>query len=100
MASYVPIYEKKRSRRAWREERLIRSIERNESHDRHLVLAEELRLGMIREIRAERALIMPRTQHANKRFQRLDERIRFLEKTSPEEMLEQFVAGRNAQQKT
>lgn len=91
MASYVPHYAKKRERLQYREEKLLRSIRRGDARDSQLRLAEEVRLAMIRAIRAERATFVPRSGGHTDRVAVLDARITSLDAMTPEEILAGFT---------
>jgi len=92
MAGYVPHFTKKRERLARLEQDLVRSIRSGESHERWLVLADAVRLGKIRALRAEHAQFEPATKGHSDRLAEIDEQITSLESAASEKILAEYLA--------
>jgi len=92
MASFVPHHRKKRDRLARLEQDLVRSIHGEDSHDRQLHLADEIRLARIRVLRAEQSNLNLTAKDYPERTAGFDKQIASLEIISPEKALAEFIA--------
>jgi hypothetical protein len=90
MANYVAHHTKKRERLARLEQDLERSIRSGEPREHQLVLADEVRLGRIRVLRAERAEFEPAARGHSDRLAAIDEQIASLEAIASEKILTEY----------
>lgn len=91
MANYVAWHNKKRARRLLCEEKLAMNVQRGAPRERQLYLAEDIRLARIRQLRSDRALVVPTLPDAAARLQQFDAKIAELEQTTPEQILKEFL---------
>jgi hypothetical protein len=91
MANYLFNNKKKRSRLARLEQELARSIQGEDSRDRQLHLADEIRLARIRVLRAEQSNLDPRAKDCSDRTAALDKQIASLEMISSEKIFAEFI---------
>jgi hypothetical protein len=95
MANYLFNNKKKRSRLARLEQDLVRSIHGEDSRERQLHLADEIRLARIRVLRAEQSNLNLRAKDFSDRAAALDRQVASLEMVSPEKILVEFIAKLN-----
>ena len=93
MSNYVPHFTKKRERLARLEQDLLRSIHSGTPHERLLVLADEVRHGKIRALRAEHAHLEETPGDHSDRFTMIHQKVAALETASPETILAEYLAN-------